>query len=416
MLRCAIPTMDVDYDLVVAGAGPAGAQCARDAVARGYDVAVVETETEEGFPSASNKSTGGTFPAMMASFGIPDDVVMNYTDKVVLESPNDHFVQEHPGAVLDFGEFKRFLVEDGLDKGAEYVFGERVREPITEKGKVMGLRHGDGEVRAHITVDATGPSGALARPLGISELERRNQAIGVEYELEGIEVDHPGYADLRGAMMLRLDQSIAPGGYSWVFHTGGDTAKVGVCYIQNEEYQKGADEDKTIDGYLKDWIQRDPRFESSSRIGEKHHRGSAHIQAPKSMSTAGFMAVGDTVPTVDPVWGEGIHKCMKSGRVAAVTADKCLTSGVDVSEDEVSQYEKMWHEEVAPRVDSRLLMAKLLYLVPNERYDRLMKDLREADEKTLKKANEGKKRAIMKLLRPGDFRTLARYWKGKVTA
>lgn len=408
--------MDVDYDVVVAGAGPAGAQCARDIATRGYDVAVVETETEDEFPSTSNKSTGGTFPAMMASFGVPDNVVMKYTDKVVLESPNDYFVQKHPGAVLDFAEFKLFLVEDGREKGAEYIFGERVTEPITEDGKVVGVRCGDDELRAHITVDATGPSAALARSIGVSDLERRNQAIGVEYELEGIELNHNGYADLHGAMMLRLDQSIAPGGYSWVFHTGEDTAKVGVCYIQNEEYQKGAEDDKTIDGYLQDWIDDDPRFENSSRIGERHHRGSAHIQAPESMSTAGFMAVGDTVPTVDPVWGEGIHKCMKSGRVAAVTADKCLTSGVDTSAEEISQYDDMWHDEVAPRVDSRLLMAKLLYLVPNERYDRLMQDLRKADEDTLRKANEGNRRAMMKLLHPGDVRTLARYWKSQVTA
>jgi len=408
--------MDVDYDVVVAGAGPAGAQCTRDAAARGYDVAVVESEGEDVFPSTSNKSTGGTFPEMMASFGVPDDVVMKFTDKVVLESPNDHFVQEYPGAVLDFADFKRFLVEDGREKGAEYIFGERATEPITEDGKVVGLRHGDGELRAHITVDATGPSAALARQLGVSDLERRNQAIGVEYELEGIELDREGYADLRGAMMLRLDQSIAPGGYSWVFHTGDDTAKVGVCYIQNEEYQKGADDDKTIDDYLQGWIDDDPRFENASRMGERHHRGSAHIQEPGRMSAAGFMAVGDTVPTVDPVWGEGIHKCMKSGRAAAVTADKCLTSGVDTSEEEISQYEDLWHNEVAPRAGSRLLMARLLYLVPNGRYDRLMQDLREADEETLRKANEGDKRAMMKLLHPGDVRTLARYWKGRVTA
>ena len=57
------------YDVVIAGAGPAGAQCARDLAARGYDVLVIETEPEEEFPGRSNKSTGGTFPSMMAAFG-----------------------------------------------------------------------------------------------------------------------------------------------------------------------------------------------------------------------------------------------------------------------------------------------------------------------------------------------------------
>jgi len=33
---------------------------------------------------------------MMSSFGIPDDVVMSYTDDVVLESPNNHYKATSP--------------------------------------------------------------------------------------------------------------------------------------------------------------------------------------------------------------------------------------------------------------------------------------------------------------------------------
>jgi digeranylgeranylglycerophospholipid reductase len=395
------------YDVAVAGAGPAGAQCARDVAARGYDVVVLETEDEDEFPSTSNKSTGGTFPDTLAAFGVPDEVVQKFTDSVVLESPNSHYVQEHPGAVLDFGDFKQWLVDDGRDEGAEYRFGARVSEPITENGRAVGVRYnGDEEVYADIVVDATGPSAALAEPLGVVELRRDRQAIGVEYEMEGVSLNPDGYADLRGAMMLRLDHDVAPGGYSWIFHTGEDTAKVGVCYIQNEVHERRAD-GETIDGYLDRWMETDPRFEDATRIEGAHHRGSAHVQQPETMSAAGFMAVGDTVPSVDPVWGEGIGKCMRSGRAAAVTADTCLQAG-EFSAEATSAYDDIWHERVAPNVDSRLLLANLLYEVSNERYDRFMRDLRKADDDTLRKANEGSKRAMMKMLHLSDLPTIAR--------
>lgn len=401
------------YDVAVAGAGPAGAQCARDVAARGYDVVVLETEEEDGFPQTSNKSTGGTFPSMMASFGVPDDVVQNFTDSVVIESPNSHYVQEHPGAVLDFAEFKRFLVEDGRDEGAEYLFDARVSEPIVEDGRAVGVRYnGDEEVRADVVVDATGPSAALAEPMGVVDLRRDRQAIGVEYELEDVSLDADGYADLRGAMMLRLDHDIAPGGYSWIFHTGEDTAKVGVCYIQNEVHERRADGD-TVDGYLERWLDSDPRFEDATRIEGRQHRGSAHVQPPESMSAAGLMAVGDTVPSVDPVWGEGIDKCMRSGRVAAVAADACLTEG-DFSADATARYDDLWHERVAPNVDSRLLLARLLYEVSNDRYDRFMRDLNAADDETLKRANEGDRRAMMKLLHLRDVPALVRVGKERL--
>ena len=409
--------MSERFDVIVAGAGPAGAQCARDVAARGYDVVVLETESESEFPRQSNKSTGGTFPSMMASFNVPDEVVMQFTDDVVIESPSDHFVEDRPGAVLDFAAFKQFLVDDGREKGAEYWFDARVSKPIVEDGEPVGVRfNGSEEVYADVIVGATGPAAPLAKDLDVCDLDRENQAIGVEYEFEGVDLDHEGYADLHDSMMLRLDHEYAPGGYSWIFHTGGDAAKVGLCYIRNDSYQRYSEVDRTIDGYLDHWLDTDPRFESATRIEGRQHRGSAHIQPPDSLSTDNFMAVGDTVPTIDPLWGEGIHKGMKSGRAAATTIDHCFTrSGADTSAERLALYDELWHEEVAPDMDSRLLITHLLYLAPNERYDRLMQDLHELDHDTLQRANDGDKWAIMRLLHLTDLPLLARLAKHRPT-
>lgn len=404
------------FDVVIAGAGPAGAQCARDVARRGYDVLVLEAESEDEFPRQSNKSTAGTFPSMMSSFGIPDDVVMQYTDDVVLESPNDYFVRSQPGAVLEFADFKRYLVKDGREKGAEYRFDSRANRPIMEDDEIVGVRYaGSEEVYADIIIDATGPAAPLAKALGVSDLKRENQAIGIEYEMEGIEIDHEDYADLTDAMMLRLDHELAPGGYSWIFHTGGDTAKVGLCYIQNESHRDYARDGMSVDDYLHYWLDSDPRFENAERIEGKQHRGSAHIQMPTNLSTDNFMAIGDTVPTIDPLWGEGIHTCMKSGRAAAATADRCLMSSTrDTSAKNMEIYDTLWHRDVAPNMRTRLLMTQLLYLAPNERYDTLMEDLRRVDADTLSNANGGSVRDMLKLLHRDDLSLLVRFAKERL--
>ncbi|MFB6073082.1 MAG: digeranylgeranylglycerophospholipid reductase [Halobacterium sp.] len=408
--------MSDHHDVVVAGAGPAGAQCARDLAERGYDVVVLEAEPEDDFPRQSNKSTAGTFASAMGAFGIPDDVVMQYTDDVVLESPNEHFVQHQPGAVLEFADFKNWLVEEGRDAGAEYRFSSRVNNPITEGGEIVGVKYaGDEEVYADIVVDATGPAAPLAKELGVTDLKRHNQAIGIEWEMGGIDVAHDGYADLHDAMMLRLDHDLAPGGYSWIFHTGEDTAKVGLCYIQNESYQRFGDDSKSIDDYLDYWLDRDPRFENATKLEGKQHRGSAHIQMPTNFSTDNFMAIGDTVPTVDPLWGEGIHKCMESARAAAITADRCLMGREqDTSASRMEIYDSLWHQRVAPDVRTRLTMTQLLYLASNERYDRLMRDLNRADLDTLSDANEGGWRALSKFIHLDDLPLLARFAKQRL--
>ncbi|MBP1921331.1 digeranylgeranylglycerophospholipid reductase [Halorubrum alkaliphilum] len=405
------------YDVVIAGAGPAGAQCARDLAARNYDVVVLETEPEDEFPRQSNKSTAGTFPSMMASFGIPDDVVMSYTDNVVLESPNDHYESYQPGAVLEFAEFKQFLVEDGRESGAEYRFDARVSRPILDDdGVIEGVKYaGSEEVYADVVVDATGPAAPIASALDVVDLERENQAIGIEYEMDGVDLDHPEFADLRRAMMLRLDHEIAPGGYSWIFATGEESAKVGICYIQNDRHREFAEEGQTVDGYLEGWIDRDPRFDGAEKIEGKVHRGSAHIQRPGRMHTDSFLAIGDTVPTIDPLWGEGIHKGMKSARAAAAAIDRCLTDANQPTDAEsLSIYETLWHRDVAPRMNARLMLTELLYLAPNERYDRLMRDLRRTDDDTLAKANQGEKRAMSKLIHLDDLPLLAKYARERI--
>ncbi|MDF9744547.1 digeranylgeranylglycerophospholipid reductase [Natrinema salsiterrestre] len=405
--------MNDRYDVVIAGAGPAGAQCARDLAARGYDVVVLETEGEDEFPRQSNKSTAGTFHSMMGAFGIPDDVVMQYTDSVVLESPTEHYVRDQTGAVLEFADFKRYLVKDGRDDGAEYRFDARVTAPIMEGGEITGVTYnGDEEVYGDIVIDATGPSAPLAKKLDVVDLERENHAIGIEYEFEGIDVDRPGFADLRDAMMLRLDHEIAPGGYSWIFHTGEDTAKVGLCYIQNGSHARYGRDDFTIDDYLSHWLDTDPRFRDATQIEGKQHRGSAHIQLPGELHTDRFMAIGDTVPTIDPLWGEGINKCMQSGRVAAITADSVLKhDGIEPTAENLAVYDTLWHRDVAPNAKTRLLMTQLLYLAPNDRYDRLMRDLQRLDDDTLAEANKGNVRAITQLLELGDAPLVARLAK-----
>ncbi len=404
------------YDVVIAGAGPAGAQCARDLASRDYDVLVLETESESEFPRQSNKSTAGTFPSMMTSFSVPDDVVMNYTDSVVLESPNRHYTHHQPGAVLEFADFKRFLVRDGRENGAEYRFDARVSKPIMEQGEIVGVEYSGGEeVYGDIIVDATGPAAPLAKKLGVSDLERSNQAIGVEWEFEGIEPNHPDYADLRDAMMLRLDHDLAPGGYSWLFHTGGDTAKVGLCYIQNDSHKERARDGMGIDDYLDYWLRTDPRFENAEKLEGKQHRGSAHIQRPGQFSTDNFMAIGDTVPTIDPLWGEGIHKGMKSARAAAVTADACLTpEEQDTSADRIELYDTLWHRNVAPKARSRLLMTELLYLAPNDRYDQLMADLERLGEDALAAINNGDLVVFRKLLHFSDLPILSDFVRDRL--
>jgi len=101
---------------------------------------------------------------------------------------------------------------------------------------------------------------------------------------------------------------------------------------------------------------------------------------------------------------------MKSARAAAAAIDRCLTAEDRPTDAESLEiYDMLWHRDVAPRMNARLMLTELLYLAPNERYDRLMRDLRRTDEDTLAKANQGEKRSMAKLIHLGDLPLLTKY-------
>jgi digeranylgeranylglycerophospholipid reductase len=126
------------------------------------------------------------------------------------------------------------------------------------------------------------------------------------------------------------------------------------------------------------------------------------------MSTDNFMAIGDTVPTVDPLWGEGIDKCMRSGRMAAATADRALThSERDTSASQLAIYDQLWRDRVAPKVKTRLFMTEMLYRASNARYDSLIAGLHNYSEDQLESANQGSPLGMLRLLKLEDLSILA---------
>ena len=88
------------YDIIIVGAGPAGAQCARYISEHSkYSVLLLDKTQEIGEPK---KSTAGTFPETMQVFDLPRSVVQNKTHAIIFEGPTEATELPMEGYVLDF--------------------------------------------------------------------------------------------------------------------------------------------------------------------------------------------------------------------------------------------------------------------------------------------------------------------------
>jgi len=365
----------MNYDVIIAGAGPAGAQCARYLAKNSkYSVLLLDKTQEIGEPK---KSTAGTKKAILKQFELPKKIVQSDIDRVVFESPNEESVFSVDACVLDFGLLKKFLAEDAVHNGAVLQIQSSVTAPIVENKKVVGVQYddfeGSHEARAKIVIDATGPSAFIASKLGLRKLDPASHWIGMEYEMENLDLKR------QKSMVIKFDNNYAPGGYSWVFSTGKNHGKVGNCWGVDKFKKNGGSGSQV--SYLKKWIRDDERLVHGEAM--EVHAGDAYLNYQKQIVSNGFMCAGDSVCAIEPIFGEGIRWGLYSGMFAAQTAIGALKTN-DFSSRQLSVLGEKWD---SLKMSRRLACAvnRAFYRLPNSGFDSFVANTRKLDAAALER-------------------------------
>lgn len=354
------------YDVIIVGAGPAGAQCARYLAEHSqYSVLLLDKTQEIGEPK---KSTAGTFDETMRAFELPKRIAQCPITAGVFEGPTETATFPLKGCVLDFGRLKRFLAEDAVHHGVELRIESTAVKPVMEHKKIAGVlyRDLDGEhvAKAKIVIDATGPGAVLAAQIGLGKLDPKSHWIGMEFEMERLRLTQ------QNAMLIRLDTTFAPGGYSWIFSTGRNHAKVGNCWSRKLFGKHGGSGSQL--SYLEKWIRSDARLKNG--IALEMHAGDAYIDGIRTRSAHNFMAIGDVVCTVHPLFGEGIRPALYSGTFAAQAAIDALKKK-DTSARQLAAYDHAWNGKYGKYWRTALLTNALLYRLSNKHLDKVVRNV-----------------------------------------
>lgn len=353
------------FDIVVAGAGPAGLQFAREVGKRtDYSVAVIERNEKL---TDNDKSTGGTFHQVIDGFDIPDNVVMDKSPDVIFEGPEASSRLPIPNYILDFPSFLKYLGEDAKQHGVNIITGVAVSEPITKDGIVEGVRcRQNGRSRDYygdVVVDATGPNGTLTSTLDMWDPNKAQRGIGKEYQVRGS-------FDCQ-SMLFRFNHEYAPGGYAWVFPGGDDIFKIGVCWVVDFHERNRQPNYGVIDDYLKKMIASDDRWRVDE-IQETHAGEAISDNSLNKRADDGIVAVGDAVSSINPLFGEGIRPGMESADMAADTVIEALRKG-DTSEKKLIEYEKRWNRDKGSRWKMQRMVGELLYDFNAEQQNQFVK-------------------------------------------
>ena len=286
------------FDVLVAGAGPAGSSTALHLARAGARVLMADKAR---FPRDKPCGGGLTGRALKRIPVDPSPVVERDVDRFELRLRyGSRFARSHDEPLIRMTQRRlldAFLAERATHAGAELRDGARVTElELGETG--VTARVGRDRVRADVLVGADGANGVVARSAGLGEGIVRGVAIEGNIPLEALS------GDLRRTAVIEL--AVLPGGYGWVFPKG-DHANLGVGGWGSEGPR------------LRDHLARLAQAHGIHPDALMDTRG--HRLPMRTHGTAAgsgrVLLVGDAAGLVDPLSGDGMYEAFVSARLAA---------------------------------------------------------------------------------------------------
>lgn len=320
------------YDLIVIGAGPAGAAASIVAARGGARVLTFEKSAH-----GRDKVCGdGLTPRAVGALNQLDiDLEIDEPDGAhqidglrmiagnttrELAWPTTSRFPAH-GAVWPRRRLDAALIDAAADAGAEVVFetealpliehspGPSGRQARSGTGRVVGVRAGGRDHRADMVVVATGAPGPVARMLGAERVTDEPFGIAIRTYAET-----PRHADrLIEACLTLHDEHGAPvPGYGWMFPAGDGTVNIGVGALSTMKNFRQLNLNKLLASYRS-------LVEDTWQVGPYLERPRAW-RLPMSVQRRhgpGWVAIGDAAGLINPMNGEGIDYGLESGILAA---------------------------------------------------------------------------------------------------
>jgi geranylgeranyl reductase family protein len=319
------------YDVVVAGAGVAGAYAAFRLASAGLRVLVVDIkEFERVGDKPCGDAIGGHHLSFLGLSDLPRDIVEGYVKGIDIYSPSGRvrFRVLGEGLEVDRIGLARYLLKRAIGRGAEFRGSTAALEPIVSGGYVRGLRLYSGgrtyEVMSSVVVDATGNARAVVRRLPkdwpVSE-EAGPRDFNIAYREVRVlkdEVEEPNI------LRIYVSKTVAPGGYWWFFPYSEKRSyvNVGLGVQGGRGYPHPRD-------LLYRYVLSQRIFEGSTLV----EAGGAPVPTRGPLSSLvwnGIAVVGDAAYTVNPVHGGGKGSSMVSSLCVANAIVEALDRG-DVS-------------------------------------------------------------------------------------
>lgn len=346
--------MQDNFDVIIAGAGPAGSSAAIHLARSGLRVVLVE-QKKFPRPKLCGEFISPECEHHFQKLGVSEEMkcsAPSLISETVFYSSRGHHVTVPSswfGGSAALG-LSRAVMDDVLVRraqtcGVNVLEGATIHEPILNHNKVLGVRLKlDGreyEYHAPLTLDATGRVRILTRKLKTEERRSKPKLIAFKVHLRNTHVASNA-----------CEIYFYPGGYGGLSTIEGGLSNL--CFIISAELVKRHHSDpETVvreavmknrrAAYTLERAQAQSEWLSASweRFGRQH-----------PSPAKGLLAIGDSAAFIDPFTGSGMLMAFESGELAAEVIIR--------HRDNLAAIESEYTAEYIRKFDSRLRICGLL--------------------------------------------------------
>ncbi len=317
------------YDIIVAGLGPAGSVALFHAASKGFKVLGIDIRPWSELWGKPCGDAIGAHHFPNAGLGEPPTHVVKVRVKAIdIYSPSlrAKYRVYGEGFIIDRKKLGQYIVGSARDKGAEILLEAAVVKPVIENGYVRGVvvRLSDGThavAYAKTVIDATGNARVIARQLP-EAIYFRDDIVPQDLNIAFREVVAFEDSVIEEPEVLRiyLDKRVAPGGYWWFFPEGKSEANVGLGVQGGRGYPHPA---SLYDKYLRSKLSSMGRY----RVIESAGAAVPTRRPAATLVGNGVMVIGDAGYTVNPLHGGGMGYSFYSAYLAVNAFEEAYNHG-----------------------------------------------------------------------------------------